>query len=42
MFPSSSGTTFTKVIQKIPVNISFDHDNSVLLGTNAIVKIHVK
>ena len=42
MFPSSSGTTFTKVIQKIPVNISFEHDNSVLLGTNAIVKIHVK
>lgn len=42
MFPSSSGTTFTKVVQKIPVNIDFEHDNSVLLGTNAIVKIHVK
>lgn len=42
LFPSSSGTTFTKVVQKIPVNIAFEHDNSVLLGTNAVVKIHVK
>lgn len=42
MFSSSSGTTFTKTIQKIPVNISFEHENDVLLGTNAVVKIHVK
>lgn len=41
MFPSSSGTTFTKVVQKVPVDIEFDHDDSVLLGTNAIVKIHI-
>lgn len=42
IFPSSSGTTFTKVIQKIPVKIEFEHDDSVLLGTNAIVKIHIR
>lgn len=41
MFPSSTGTTFTKVVQKIPVDIEFNHDDSVLLGTNAVVKIHI-
>ena len=42
VFPSSSGTTFTKVIQKIPVNIEFEHDDKILMGTNVSVKIHVK
>lgn len=42
IFPSSSGTTFTKVIQKIPVKIEFEHDDTVLMGTNAIVKIHIR
>ena len=42
IFPSSSGTTFTKVIQKIPVKIEFEHDDNILLGTNAIVKIHIR
>lgn len=42
IFPSSSGATFTKVIQKIPVKIEFEHDDSILMGTNAIVKIHTR
>jgi multidrug resistance efflux pump len=42
IFPSSSGTTFTKVIQKVPVKIEFEHGNDVLMGTNAIVKIHIR
>ncbi len=41
IFPNSSGTTFTKITQKIPVDIIFEHDDKVLIGTNAIVKIHV-
>lgn len=42
IFPSSSGTTFTKVVQKIPVRIEFEHGEEILMGTNAVVKIHIK
>lgn len=43
LLPSSTGATFTKVIQKIPVKIAFDKsDNTLLPGTNAVVNIHIK
>ncbi|EHQ91134.1 HlyD family secretion protein [Desulfosporosinus youngiae] len=43
LLPSSTSGTFTKVIQKIPVKIEFDKNDVTLLpGTNAIVKIHIK
>lgn len=43
LLPSSTGGTFTKVMQRVPVKISLDKNDSKLLpGTNAIVKIHVK
>lgn len=43
LLPSSTSSTFTKVIQKIPVKIQFDKSDPTLLpGTNAVVKIHIK
>lgn len=43
LLPSSTSGNFTKIIQKIPVRIEFDEsDNTLLPGTNAVVKIHIK
>ena len=43
MLPTSSSSTFTKVVQKVPVKILFKKiDVSLLPGTNAPVKIHIK
>lgn len=45
LLPSSSNGTFTKVVQKVPVKIVFDENENnygLLLGTNAVVKIHIK
>ena len=43
LLPSSSSGTFAKVVQKIPVKIELEDINeSILPGTNAYIKIHVK
>lgn len=43
LLPSSTSSTFTKVVQRIPVKIELNKfNNKILPGTNAIVKIHVK
>lgn len=43
LLPTSSGGTFTKVTQKIPVKIKLDKYNVTLEpGLNTVVKIHVK
>ncbi|MDK2800834.1 MAG: hypothetical protein PWP27_2089 [Clostridiales bacterium] len=43
LLPSTTGGTFTKTVQRIPVKIEFDKgDYKVLPGTNAVVKIHIK
>jgi multidrug resistance efflux pump len=43
LFPSSSGATFTKSVQKIPVHINIDPNQLILInGTNAYVKIHIR
>lgn len=43
LLPTSSGGTFTKVTQKIPVKIKLDKYNAKLQpGINTVVKIHVK
>jgi len=43
LLPSSTSGTFTKVIQRVPIKIEFDKKDSTLLpGTNAVVKIHIK
>lgn len=43
LLPTSSGSNFTKVVQKIPVKINLEKSNIKLLpGTNTVVKIHVK
>ncbi|OHD14343.1 MAG: hemolysin D [Spirochaetes bacterium GWC1_27_15] len=43
LFPSNSGSTFTKVVQKIPVKIKLDNiDSRFVVGTNAFVKISIK
>jgi len=43
LLPSSSGGTFTKVVQKVPVKIEFEkNDANLLPGTNADIKIHIK
>ncbi|HBE80601.1 MAG TPA: hemolysin D [Firmicutes bacterium] len=43
LLPTSTGSTFTKVVQRIPVKIRFARTNVKLLpGTNAIVRIHVR
>jgi len=43
LLPTSTGGTFTKVVQKIPVKITLAKtDVQLLPGTNAVIKIHVK
>lgn len=43
LLPSSSSGTFTKTVQRVPVEISIeDQDYKLLPGTNAVVKIHLK
>jgi multidrug resistance efflux pump len=44
LLPSSSSATYTKVVQKIPVKITFEFKNKALfaVGTNADVKIHIR
>lgn len=43
LIPTSGGSTFTKVVQKVPVRIALDYGEArVLPGTNAVVKIHVR
>jgi len=43
LLPSSTGGTFTKVIQRIPVKIEFNSKSYKMLpGTNAVVKIHIR
>jgi len=43
LLPTSTSSTFTKVVQRVPVRIEIDQGyNSLLPGTNAVVKIHVK
>jgi multidrug resistance efflux pump len=43
LLPTSTSGTFTKVVQRVPVKISLDQNyDGLLLGTNAIVKIHIK
>jgi multidrug resistance efflux pump len=43
LFPTSTGANFTKVVQKIPVDIALDkHDINVVNGTNTYVKIHIR
>jgi multidrug resistance efflux pump len=43
IIPTSTSGNFTKVVQKIPVKISFDAAGRNLLpGVNAVVKIHIK
>jgi len=43
LLPSSSGGTFTNVVQKVPVKIELEeNDANILPGTNADIKIHIK
>ena len=43
LLPATSGATFTKVVQTIPVKIKLDkHDTEFAPGTNATVKIHIR
>ena len=43
LLPSSTSGTFTKVVQKIPIKIELDqHNDKLLPGTNAVIKIHIK
>lgn len=43
LLPTSTGGTFTKVVQRVPVKIEFSqHAGKFLPGTNAVVKIHIK
>lgn len=43
LLPSSTGGTFTKTVQRVPVKIEFEKKKYQLLpGTNAVVKIHIK
>ncbi len=43
LLPSSSGASFTKTVQKIPVHINIDPNQLELVnGTNAYVKIHIR
>ncbi len=43
LLATSTGSTFTKVVQKIPVKIEFDQKkNRLLPGTNTVVRIHIK
>lgn len=44
LLPSSSGGSFTKVVQRVPVKIVFNNKPTeyVEIGTNAYVRIHVR
>ena len=43
LLPTSSGGSFTKVVQKIPIKVTINKTSVKLLpGTNAVIKIHVK
>ena len=43
LIPTTSGGTFTKVVQRIPIKVDIDkNDFKLLPGTNAVIKIHVK
>lgn len=45
LLPTSTSGTFTKVVQRIPVKIAFNNAKEakgLLLGTNAIIRIHIK
>jgi len=43
LLPSTTGGTFTKTVQRIPVKIAIDKGDELLLpGTNAVIKIHVR
>lgn len=45
LLSGSSSGTFTKVVQKVPVKIAINNkmkNSGLLLGTNAVVKIHIK
>jgi len=43
LFPTTSGANFTKVVQKVPVDIAFDrYDIQLVNGTNAVVRIHIR
>lgn len=43
LLPTSTGGTFTKVVQRIPVKIELAKYNAKLLpGTNVVVRIHLK
>lgn len=43
LLPASTSSTFTKVVQRIPVKIELSKFNSKILpGTNAVIKIHIK
>ncbi len=43
LISTAGGSTFTKVVQKVPVRIAVDTGALQLLpGTNAVVRIHVR
>ncbi|MBN7773983.1 HlyD family efflux transporter periplasmic adaptor subunit [Clostridium aminobutyricum] len=45
LLSGSSSGTFTKVVQRVPVKIVFDENQNhsgILLGTNAVIKIHIR
>lgn len=43
LISTAGGSTFTKVVQKVPVRIAVDTGGQQLLpGTNAVVRIHVR
>lgn len=43
LLPSSSSSTFTKVVQRVPIKIELDDfSEKILPGTNAVIKIHIK
>lgn len=43
LLPATTGGTFTKTVQRIPVKIEIDKgDETLLPGTNAVIKIHVR
>jgi multidrug resistance efflux pump len=43
LLPTSTSGVFTKVVQKIPVKIKFDHAGwNLAPGTNSVVKIHIR
>jgi multidrug resistance efflux pump len=43
LLPTSTSGVFTKVVQKIPVKIKFNHSGwNLSPGTNSVVKIHIR